>query len=39
MEQTTLESLERRVAALEKGLADMRKSEQKIGEWKDWHWP
>jgi hypothetical protein len=36
MEHTTLESLERRVAALEKGLADMLKPEQNIDHWKDW---
>lgn len=36
MEKTTLKSLERRVAALEKGLADILKPDQNIGEWKDW---
>jgi len=37
MEQTTLENLERRVAALEKGLASiLQKPEPKMRDWKDW---
>lgn len=34
MEQTTLKSLEKRVAALEKGLAQLQ--QPTFGEWKDW---
>jgi hypothetical protein len=36
MDQTTLESLERRVAALEKGLAQVLHVPTRSGEWKDW---
>lgn len=34
MKQTNLEDLEKRVAALEKGLAQLQKGQS--GEWKDW---
>jgi hypothetical protein len=33
---TTLESLEKRVVALEKGLAQVLQGHQQRGEWKDW---
>ena len=36
MEPTTLENLEQRVAALEKGLAQMMKAQSQPSEWKDW---
>jgi hypothetical protein len=36
MDQTTLESLEKRVAALEKGLAQVLQGHTPAGEWKDW---
>lgn len=36
MARTTLESLERRVAALEKGMAEWLRSQVPPNEWKDW---
>jgi hypothetical protein len=36
MDQTTLESLEKRVAALEKGLAQVLGGHPQPAEWKDW---
>lgn len=36
MEQTILENLEKRVAALEKSLAQITQSHPQPAEWKDW---
>jgi hypothetical protein len=36
MKQTTLASLEKRVAALEKGLAQILQARTQNGQWKDW---
>jgi len=36
MEQITLENLEKRVATLEKDLAQVLQSHQQPAEWKDW---
>jgi hypothetical protein len=36
MDQTTLESLEKRVAALERGLAQVLQGQTQASEWKDW---
>ncbi|HMF16595.1 MAG TPA: hypothetical protein VKE98_05275 [Gemmataceae bacterium] len=36
MAQTTLQSLEKRVAALEKGMAEWLNSQATRGQWKDW---
>ena len=36
MDQTTLKSLEKRVAALEKSLAQVLQGHRQPGEWKDW---
>src|SRR5438309_2080286 len=36
MEQTTLESLDKRVAALEKGMAQVMQTQSLPGAWKDW---
>jgi hypothetical protein len=36
MAQATLKSLEKRVAALEKGMAEWLKSQSERGAWKDW---
>ena len=36
MEQTILENLEKRVAALEQGLAQVMQSHPQPAEWKDW---
>lgn len=36
MENTTLENLEKRVAALERGLADLLREGTKPIAWKDW---
>ena len=36
MAQVTLQSLEKRVAALEKGLAEWLNSASSDGRWKDW---
>ena len=36
MDQTPLEDLEKRVAALEKGLAQFMQTQPQPGAWKDW---
>jgi hypothetical protein len=36
MDQTSLDNLEKRVAALEKGLAQVLHGHAQSGEWKDW---
>ena len=36
MEHTTLEDLEKRVAALEKGMAQWQQAHPSAMEWKDW---
>ena len=36
MDQTPLEDLEKRVAALEKGLAQFMQTQAQPGAWKDW---
>jgi len=36
MKKTTLESLEKRVATLEKSLAQVLQTQPQPGEWKDW---
>ena len=36
MEPTTLENLEKRVAALEKGMAELLQGQPPTGKWKDW---
>jgi hypothetical protein len=36
MEKPSLESLERRIVALEKGLAQITEAHSQSGEWKDW---
>jgi hypothetical protein len=36
MDQPTLENLEKRVAALEKGLAQFMQTQPQPGAWKDW---
>jgi hypothetical protein len=36
MAQTTLQSLEKRVAALEKGMTEWLSSQATRGQWKDW---
>jgi hypothetical protein len=34
--QTNLKNLEKRVAALEKGMAEWLSSQANLGQWKDW---
>jgi hypothetical protein len=34
--QITLKSLEKRIAALEKGMAEWLRAQSTLGQWKDW---